>query len=124
MENDLRALTMILQHERRRRGNEGGETRRNRSTCIFDFREKKKYDTIRDKRYEKNPVERSSALKLIPETAKNKKEKGKKGGGGGEKKEEEGKKCIATFKSGDISRQRPSPAIGEIPGALEKQFQL
>ena len=39
-------------------------------------------------------------------------------------KEEEGKKCIATFKSGDISRQRPSPAIGEIPGALEKQFQL
>ena len=42
------------------------------------------------------------ALKLIPETLKN---------------------ALPRFKSGDISRQS-GPAIGEIPGALEKQFQL
>lgn len=45
---------------------------------------------------------RGIALKLIPETLKN---------------------ALPRFKSGDISRQS-GPAIGEIPGALEKQFQL
>lgn len=62
---------MIYEHLRR-----FSNTRRERKrwTCILDLR---KNDTIRDKRYEKNPVERSSALKLIPETVKNKKEKGK-----------------------------------------------
>lgn len=62
---------MILQHEA---GNE--------ENAAYSISEKTIRD-IRDKRYEKNPVERSSALKLIPETVKNKKEKRKREKGRG-----------------------------------------